>query len=126
MDSFPNMAVGTTSHCSLLNVFKLPFSFLTTLSFLSLMSPTATTTAEFGSWNQLREQQRQYREPGIIFGWNIVARDIEIKLIREPETPGLEHFWAIPETNNEEPLNGGVDFGSLSELPLRCHFCTFE
>ncbi|KAL2533552.1 LRRNT 2 domain-containing protein [Abeliophyllum distichum] len=42
MDSFPNMAAGPTSHCSLLNVFKLPFSFLTTLSFLSLMSPTAT------------------------------------------------------------------------------------
>ncbi|KAL2475610.1 LRRNT 2 domain-containing protein [Abeliophyllum distichum] len=45
MDSFPNMAARTTSHCSLLNVFKLPFSFLTTLSFLSLMSPTATATA---------------------------------------------------------------------------------
>ncbi|KAL2533551.1 hypothetical protein Adt_06902 [Abeliophyllum distichum] len=80
---------------------------------------------EYGE-SQLREQQRQYREPGIIFCWNIVVRDIEIKLIREPETPGLEHFWAVPETNNEEPLNGGVDFGSLSELPLRCHFCSFE
>ncbi|KAL2480051.1 Uncharacterized protein Adt_33017 [Abeliophyllum distichum] len=51
---------------------------------------------EYGE-SQLREQQRQYREPGIIFGWNIVARDIKIKLIREPETPGLEHFWAVPE-----------------------------